>query len=141
MDKLTLAGLEATLEEYTRPAGPNEGIPTLNMISRPFEQLQAAAENLAAALRARLLDAVEVTLEPGVGRVGGGALPMGDLPGPRVAVHPKHMSAGRLEQALRQGNPPIIALVKEDALLMDPRTLLHDQASLIPDLIAAALQG
>lgn len=139
MDKLTLAGLEATLEEYTRPMGPTGGIPTLGMISRPLEQLEAAAESLATAIRERLSDAVDVALEPGVGRVGGGALPMGDLPGPRVAVRPKIMSAGRLEQALRQGNPPVIALVKDDALLMDPRTLLHDQASLIPDLIAAAM--
>jgi L-seryl-tRNA(Ser) seleniumtransferase len=67
-------------------------------------------------------------------------LPMGDLPGPRVAVRPKHVSAGRLEQALRQGNPPVIALVKDDALLMDPRTLLHDQASRIPELLAVALE-
>ncbi len=64
---------------------------------------------------------------------------MSDLPGPRVAVRPKQISAGRLEQALRAGSPPMIALVKEDTLLMDPRTLLHDQAELIPDLLAAAL--
>jgi L-seryl-tRNA(Ser) seleniumtransferase len=140
MDKLTLAGLEATLEEYTRPLGPIEGIPTLDMISRPVEQLQAAAESLASAIRERLREAVEVALEPGIGRVGGGALPMGDLPGPRVAVRPKHLSAGRLEQALRQGNPPMVALVKDDAVLMDPRTFLHDQAALIPGLIAIALE-
>ncbi len=140
MDKLTLAGLEATLEEYTQPAGPIEGIPTLDMISRSSEQLQAAAERLAASIRERIPDAVEVTLETGIGRVGGGALPMSDLPGPRVAVQPKRISAGRLEQALRAGNPPMIALVKEDTLLMDPRTLLHDQAELIPDLLAAALE-
>jgi len=139
MDKLTLAGLEATLEEYTRPAGPTDGIPTLNMISRSPEQLQAAAGRLAEAIRERVGDGVEVTLEPGIGRVGGGALPMSDLPGPRVAVRPKQISAGRLEQALRAGNPPMIALVKDDALLMDPRTLLHDQAELIPNLLAAAL--
>jgi L-seryl-tRNA(Ser) seleniumtransferase len=139
MDKLTLAGLEATLEEYTRPAGPTEGIPTLNMISRSSGQLQAAAESLATAIRARVGDAAHIGIEQGVGRVGGGALPMSDLPGPRVTVRAKEMSAGRLEQALRAGSPPVIALVKEDSVLMDPRTLLHDQAELLPDLLAAAL--
>lgn len=139
MDKLTLAGLEATLEEYTHPSGPTEGIPTLEMISKTPEQLQHAADRLAHVVRERLRDAAEVSIEPGIGRVGGGALPMSDLPGPRVAVKPKHMSAGRLEQALRAGNPPLIALVKEDALLMDPRTILHNQADMIPDLLAAVL--
>jgi L-seryl-tRNA(Ser) seleniumtransferase len=139
MDKLTLAGLEATLEEYTRPEGPTSGIPTLAMISRTPEELHAAAESLAAAIRDRIADLADVALEKGFGRVGGGALPMGDLPGPRVAVRPKGISAGRLEMALRGGNPPLIALVKEDTLLVDPRTLLHGQAELIPGMLAAAL--
>jgi L-seryl-tRNA(Ser) seleniumtransferase len=139
MDKLTLAGLEATLEEYTRPGGPTEGIPTLEMISRTPEQLQHAADGLAQIIRERIGNAAEVTLEPGIGRVGGGALPLGDLPGPRVAIKPKHMSAGRLEQALRLGKPPVIALVKDDALLLDPRTILHHEAEMVPDLLARVL--
>lgn len=135
MDKLTLSGLEATLEEYARPNGPFEGIPTLAMISRSAESLQEAAEGLAQALRERLGDSADISLEPGVGRVGGGALPMSDLPGPRVAVRPRHISAARLEKALRSGVPPVIALLKDDALLLDPRTLLHDQAESIPGLV------
>lgn len=64
---------------------------------------------------------------------------MSDLPGPRVAVQPRHISAARLEQGLRAGNPPLIVLVQENTVLIDPRTLLHDQASLIPELLVAAL--
>ncbi|MBI5570535.1 MAG: L-seryl-tRNA(Sec) selenium transferase [Desulfomonile tiedjei] len=141
MDKLTLAALEATLEEYTRPDGSAEGIPTLAMITRSPEELQEAADSLAAAIRERLGAAAQVSIEPGAGRVGGGALPMSDLPGPRVAVHPRHISAARLEQGLRSGNPPVIVMVQENTVLLDPRTLLHDQASLIPELLAAALAG
>lgn len=140
MDKLTLAGLEATLEEYTRPGGPAEGIPTLGMITRSAEELQESADRLAATIRERVTAGVEVGVEEGVGRVGGGALPMSDLPGPRVAVRPTGVSAARLEQELRAGTPPVIVLVKDDAVLMDPRTLLHDQPDLIPGLIAEALE-
>jgi L-seryl-tRNA(Ser) seleniumtransferase len=139
MDKLTLAGLEATLMEYTRPEGPAATIPTLAMITRSQSELAESAASLADAIRKRVGDLAEVSIEPGIGRVGGGALPMGDLPGPRVAIHPRDISAARLEQGLRLGSPPVITLVKEDAVLMDPRTLLDDQPSMIPGLVQEAL--
>jgi L-seryl-tRNA(Ser) seleniumtransferase len=140
MDKLTLAGLEATLEEYTRPEGPEKSIPTLAMITRDRESLQATASLLESEICAAVGDLAEVSIEPGVGRVGGGALPMSDLPGPRVAIRPLYISAARFEERLRQGDPPIISLVKDDAVLLDPRTLLDDESALISSLVAVALR-
>ena len=140
MDKLTLAGLEATLEEYLRPEGPAKGIPTLDMIMRAPAQLEESAANLSAAIKESIGEGADVSVEPGIGRVGGGALPMSDLPGPRVAIRPRKMSAARLEQNLRSGEPPVIGIIKDEALLLDPRTLLKDQAALIPDLVGAALK-
>jgi L-seryl-tRNA(Ser) seleniumtransferase len=140
MDKLTLAALEATLEEYVSAAGPAAGIPSLAMITKSPAELHNAAEALAQALVTTLGQEAEISIEPGVGRVGGGALPLGDLPGPRVAIHPRNLSAARLEKELRSGKPPAIALVKENSVLLDPRTLLHDQHSLIPHLVLEALE-
>ncbi len=140
MDKLTLAALEATLEEYTRPGSPAAGIPTLEMITKSEEQLCEAAASLADGLRERLGEMAQVSIERGIGRVGGGALPMGELPGPRVMIRPRAVSAARLEQGLRAGIPPIIALVKDDAVYMDPRTLLQGQPTMIPELVSAALE-
>ncbi len=140
MDKLTLAALEATLEEYLRPEGPRQGIPTLDMIMRPLEQLENVARNLAEALRQAAGALAEISIEPGIARVGGGALPMSDLPGPRVAIRPVKISAARLEQNLRSGATPLIGIVKNEALLLDPRTLLKDQATIIPSLVAVALK-
>lgn len=141
MDKLTLAGLEATLEEYTRPQGPWQGIPTLAMIAKSGEELESTAARLAEAVREQLGDAAEITLEPGTGRVGGGALPLGDLPGPRVSIRPRHISAARVEHNLRLGTPPVIALVKDDAVLLDPRTLLQEQVGIVPALLVKAFTG
>jgi len=138
MDKLTLAALEATLEAYTRPEGPWEGVPTLAMIARPSEELEKTALGLAEALRGVLGDLAEISMEPGTGRVGGGALPLGDLPGPRVCIRPHRLSAARLELNLRRGTPPVIALVKDDAVLLDPRTLVNDQVEIVPALMLRA---
>lgn len=140
MDKLTLAALEATLQEYTRPGGPAEGVPTIKMIMKTKEELQATAETLAEDIKAAVEDKANVSIVEGVGRVGGGALPLGDLPGPRVAVQPRDISAGILEQRLRAAAPPLIVLVKADAVLIDPRTLLEGQPQLIPNLIMAAIE-
>jgi L-seryl-tRNA(Ser) seleniumtransferase len=140
MDKLTLSGLEATLEEYTRPDGPLAGIPTLGMITRSAEELGKCAETLADGIRFGLAGRADVTITEGVGRVGGGAVPMGDLPGPRVAVRPRYSSVASVERRLRAGDPPLIVLVKDDCILIDPRTLLPDQANLIPDLLAAGFE-
>lgn len=139
MDKLTLSALEATLEEYTRPDGPAAGIPTVAMITRPVSELEDIAKRLAESLREHIGQIAEISLVQGFGRVGGGALPLGELTGPRVAIRPKNISAARLEQNLRAGVPPVIVLVQEDTVLLDPRTLLHDQASLIPSLVVKAL--
>lgn len=139
MDKMTLAGLEATLEEYTRPDGPMEGVPTLGMIMRSSEELDGAARRLAEQMAETLGQDAHVEIILGAGRVGGGAFPMGELPGPRVSVKPAKMSAGRLEQNLRAGDPPVIVLVKDDAVVLDPRTLLEGQAESLPGLVASAL--
>ncbi|MFH1114558.1 MAG: L-seryl-tRNA(Sec) selenium transferase [Pseudomonadota bacterium] len=139
MDKLTLAALEATLEEYTKPAGPVAGIPTLEMITRPREQLEKSAAFLCRAIQDLCGDRCDAAVEEGVGRVGGGALPMSDLPGPRVVIRPRNMSAARLEKGLRTGKPAVICLVREDAVMMDPRTLLLDQSSAIPEIVRRVL--
>ncbi len=141
MDKMTLAGLEGALEEYLRPEGPFEAMPTLAMISRPYEVLVKEAENLAQAIEASVGAKAHVTLEEGEGRVGGGSLPMAPLKSMRVKVKPKMIGSAELGRRLRKSSPPVIALIQDDAALLDPRTLLHDQAELIPDLLNECLEN
>ncbi len=139
MDKLTLAGLEATLEEYVSPEGPFDSIPTIQMISASPEQLQDSAEALANAVKAEVGSNIEVSIEKGVGRVGGGALPLSDLPGPRVAVRLRNMSAARVEAELRRGIPPVIVLTKDDAIMLDARGFRAGDSAIVPKLIASAI--
>lgn len=140
MDKLTLAALEGALLEYTRPEGPFPGIPTLGMIASPPDELDQRARLLAEMIRHQTADQLTVSVDHGAGKVGGGALPLGDLPGPRIVVRPKHVSAARLEKAMRAGDPPIISMVREDAVLFDPRTILAKQLDRIPQLVSNALK-
>ena len=98
------------------------------------------AQKITQILESELKDRAEISVEQGVGRVGGGALPMSDLVGPRVSIRPTAFSAARLEKSLRKGNPPVITIVKEDSVLLDPRTFLETQAQIIPGLIVEAFR-
>lgn len=139
MDKMTLAALEATLEEYAHAASPFDTIPTLKMISKTNEELRSKSDELAKSLSRLLNNVADISIEKGVGRVGGGALPMSDLPGPRIAIHPRNQSAAHIEQRLRKANPPVIVLVKDECILLDVRTLFEEDMLLLPHILLDAI--
>ncbi|HEY8103280.1 MAG TPA: L-seryl-tRNA(Sec) selenium transferase [Gaiellaceae bacterium] len=119
-DKLSLAALEGTLRLYLdRP----EQIPVVRMLREPVDAVRVRAERLAAATGG----AVEET----VGRVGGGALPLSELPSFACAVEEE------LAAALRANEPPVIAVVRDGRTLLDCRTLTDAEA----DEVAAAVHA
>ncbi len=137
VDKLTLAALEATLRAYLEGTA-GEDIPTLRMISLRWDILADRAETLAKSIRERTADcAVEVVEE--FGQVGGGAVPGQMLPSYIVALQPKQISVGELESRLRRGEPPIIARISKDRLLLDVRTLQQPDEQIVVERVAACL--
>ncbi|MBW2730802.1 MAG: L-seryl-tRNA(Sec) selenium transferase [Deltaproteobacteria bacterium] len=121
-DKLCLAALEETLNIY-REGQERQEIPVVRMLTTPQETLHQRAKTLAAKLRKMLKASWEARAVEGVGRVGGGAYPIADLPSWAVVLkHPSH-SAQRLAETLRAADPPIIARVEDEQLLLDVRTL------------------
>jgi L-seryl-tRNA(Ser) seleniumtransferase len=125
VDKLTLAALEATLRLLLDEQRAVAQIPTLRMLTEPQSSVRVRAEALAARVREVAGEAAEVTTADDVARAGGGALPLAEIPTVVVALAPHAMSAGKLEALLRcGGDPAIISRVKDDRLLLDPRTLL-----------------
>jgi L-seryl-tRNA(Ser) seleniumtransferase len=106
IDKLSLAALEGTLRVYlTAP----ERIPVLRMLHESTAAVRARAERLAAL--------VGGTVEETVGRVGGGALPLAELPSFACALEES------LALPLRVGEPPVVGIVRDGKLLLDCRTL------------------
>lgn len=113
-DKLCLAALSATLLHYLKGEAEQE-IPLYQMLSRSFEDLTAQVQ--------RWIDRLQAgsALE-GLSTVGGGSLPGETLPTCLFALKVK--SPAKFAVHLREANPPIIARVQEDLLLLDPRTVL-----------------
>lgn len=127
VDKVTLAGLEATLRLYRDPAAALREIPTLRMLSEDPASLRERVGRLVAELSSAGVDchAVETS-----GAVGGGTCPGVELASWAVALEAEHVSD--TATALRHGDPPVVGRIVEGRLLFDVRTVLPGQE---PDLV------
>lgn len=127
VDKLTLAGLEATLRLYFDPDKVVEKIPTLSMILAPLSELKDKARRLKEKIEEKIGDSFEVKVEEDISRVGGGALPLEELQTIVVSVTSKKFSCQELERKLREGDLPVIVRVKDDKVLLDVRTIQPEE--------------
>jgi L-seryl-tRNA(Ser) seleniumtransferase len=126
VDKLTLAGLEATLRLYRDPEVALKSIPTLRYLTRSEAELKRLAHVLARGLRGVLPSerfAVSVVAEHS--EVGGGSLPGEALPTFCVALKAREgrPRAEAIAHSLRQNTPSIFARIQNEETLFDPRTL------------------
>jgi L-seryl-tRNA(Ser) seleniumtransferase len=115
IDKLSLAALEATLRLHRNAP---QTIPVLAMLhDDPAPRAQALAALIEGA-----------TVIEATARVGGGALPLAELPSFACAVEEE------LAAPLRAGEPPVVAVVRDGRTLLDCRTLADGE---IEDTAAA----
>ena len=139
-DKMTLSGLVATLEAY-RDGQAAERLPVVGMLATSPEDLKRRAERLRRALRRRLDRSYTLGLRSVISRVGGGASPLAEPRSFAVTLQHPRRSADALEGALRAADPPIVARIEEDTLVMDVRTLPDAELARVAALAAEALSG
>lgn len=135
IDKLSLAALTGVLALYLRPAAALRDIPTLTMLTLTAGELDRRSRGLAAALAQRLGPGVHVEVITGTSLAGGGALPATELPTTLVSLQSTALAAAQWHRRLRQGQPPVITRLQDDALLLDPRTILPADADLLVQAI------
>jgi len=112
-DKLSLAALEGTLALHEDPERARAEIPVLRMLDEPLERVRQRAE--------RLAGLVGGEVEETVARVGGGALPLAELPSAACAIEEE------LAAPLRFGDPPVLGIVRDGRVLLDARTLAEPE--------------
>ncbi len=133
--KLTLAALEATLRSYL--AGREDEIPALRLMRTPTTVLSARAHKLAQRLAEHGISGCSVV--EGESVLGGGSTPMQSMPSPLVAIEGRPgRSATHVESGLRSYDPPVVARIEKDRVLLDLRTVPEDQED---DLVAAVIQA
>jgi L-seryl-tRNA(Ser) seleniumtransferase len=117
-DKLIVGALEATLrrlvlEDY-------DSIPALWMIRRSSNEIKARAIDMVEGLDA------EVT--PGQSVIGGGSTPEQTIPTWLIALNG---DAAGIERALRTSDPPVIARIEKERVLVDLRTVFPEDEAIL----------
>jgi L-seryl-tRNA(Ser) seleniumtransferase len=129
-DRMSLAALEATLRLYR--AGRAGELPVNQALGTSSQELSQRATRLALELSER---GIACSVAESDGRVGGGSIPLARLPGFAVAVD----GGSQLFEQLRRGEPPVIALLRDDRVLLDVRCVT-DVGELAAAVAAASAQ-
>jgi L-seryl-tRNA(Ser) seleniumtransferase len=120
-DKLCLAGLSATLLHYLKGEAEKK-IPVWQMISTRLDDLLERARTWADVVQ-------QGEVIQGLSTIGGGSLPGESLPTHLLSLTVK--SPNRFLQQLRHLDPPVIARLENDRVLLDPRTVLPEQDEIL----------
>jgi len=128
LDKVIYAVLENTLRSLLLERW--DEIPTMRMIRQTPDSLRARAEALLAQV-----PELPAEIVSGESLIGGGATPEQALPTWLIAIRLPHPA--ECERRLRQAEPPVIARIEGEMLLLDLRTVFPEEE----DSLAAALRG
>jgi len=135
VDKLCLAGLQATLMHYLKDEATQE-IPVWRMIATPVEEIDRRARRWQRRLRRA---GVRTDIVDGCSTVGGGSLPGETLP-TRLLALPTDDPDG-LAAALRVAEPPVVARIEGNRLVLDPRTVLPEEERRLLEIVQQAVRS
>ena len=132
IDKLSLSALTATLLAYLRDDVISV-VPVWAMISENVDAIGDRARNWN-----RFLGNKHEVVE-GYSAVGGGSLPDQQLPTWLLSIDPSPDGPDFLSATLRNAHKPVVSRIENDRILLDPRTVLHDQDDELLDVIKSVL--
>ena len=138
IDKMSLASLTATLTHYLSGNAESE-VPVWRMISAPAMEIKSRAERWRDAVSGS--SGYETAVVPAQSAIGGGSLPGETLDSWALSISANGAggSPESLLSSLRSRSTPVIARIEDDAVRLDPRTVLLEQDDDITRAIAEAL--
>jgi len=127
VDKMTLAGLEATLRAHLE--GRVEDLPLWSLALTSADELRSRAERVAEGVTS---DNLKAEATPTASVAGGGSLPGEELGSWGVALTHAERSVDEMQRLLRASSPPVIGRIEDEHLVLDLRSVfLEDVETLI----------
>jgi L-seryl-tRNA(Ser) seleniumtransferase len=123
VDKVTYALLEATLALWTETPS-RQLVPVYRMLTLPIEEIDRRAQALAQ--RLSQAPGLRATVIDGESAPGGGSAPGRTLPTRLVTLAVSDQAPSALLERLRSLDPPVIARIVNDTVVLDLRTVLPD---------------
>jgi L-seryl-tRNA(Ser) seleniumtransferase len=136
-DKYTLAALEATLTLYRDAEQARREIPTLRMLTEDIVEIRRRGEAIVEGVGKE----AHAALIEGFSEVGGGSFPEATLPTWLVRLKADRLTADSLSERLRASDPPVIARIENDHVVLDPRTILPGQTDLTAQAVVRAIDA
>jgi L-seryl-tRNA(Ser) seleniumtransferase len=132
VDKVRLAAIEATLKLYRDPARLAERLPTLRMLTRSRDEIEAQAQRMLPHVAGALGRDFAVELCECHSQIGSGALPLETIASAGLAIASTRKGCGmeRLSAMLRELPRPVIGRIEKERLVLDLRCVGEDQAFL-----------
>ena len=145
VDKLTMAALAAVLTLYLDPETLAGRLPALRLLTRPLDDIRAAAQRLVEPVARAVGNAAVVEVIHCASEIGSGALPAREIGSAGLSLRPAGKAASgralmRLAAAFRQLPIPVIGRIADDALVLDVRAL-EDEDAFIAQLAHLRLGG
>jgi L-seryl-tRNA(Ser) seleniumtransferase len=129
LDKLIYQALETTLRNLVLERW--DEIPALRLISQPREELRARSERFCGRL-----DGLQASVMEGTSLIGGGSTPAQPLPGWVIAIDCEDVIEA--ERRCRFSDPPVVARIEDDRLVLDLRTVFAAEEDELASVIRAA---
>jgi L-seryl-tRNA(Ser) seleniumtransferase len=132
VDKIRLAAIEATLKLYRDPIRLAERLPTLRMLTRSRQEIEAQARRMLPHVAEALGGDFAVEICECESQIGSGALPLETLASAGLAIAPKRKGREleRLSVMLRELPRPVIGRIEKERLVLDLRCASDEEALL-----------
>jgi L-seryl-tRNA(Ser) seleniumtransferase len=119
-DKLTYAALEATLALWAQVPS-RSSIPVHRMMTMPVDEIERRATALVG--RVAGVHGLSCQVIDGASTAGGGSAPGSALPTRLVAIAIDGRSPDDIDRRLRAHDPPVVARIEHDRVVIDLRTV------------------
>ena len=139
IDKLTLAALESTLKLYRDEKTAIHKIPTLRMLTIPFNDICKKADILFKSIKGAIGSMADIEVAHLNSRPGGGSFPELKLATKCITIKPINISVSRLETLMRLSIPSIIGRIEDNKYILDTRTIQDGQDKIISSTLTKIL--
>ena len=133
VDKMTLAGLSATLDLYLS-GKPEQEVPLLSLLHTPIEVLEHRAEIISKAINESEAE-ISTSVESDITYLGGGSVPTQEIPTCCVVLESASLTADQLASKLRRSEPAILPRIKSDRVHLDLRTIFAREDNVVIQLV------
>jgi L-seryl-tRNA(Ser) seleniumtransferase len=130
VDKMTLAGLEATLRAHLE--GRVEDLPLWSLALTSADELRSRAERVAEGVTSDNLKAEAI---PTASVAGGGSLPGEELGSWGIALAHAERSVDEMQSLLRASSTPVIGRIEDERLVLDLRSVFPQDVDKLIEIV------